>query len=84
MKENAKASPFAALSPQEQKEQWIWWQCQRPARQRQADLAAEETPAPASAASAPAPAPHHGQYRAVLRKMQEAGKHTLAYQTWPG
>ncbi len=29
MKEPAAVSPFAALSRQEQKEQWICWQCQR-------------------------------------------------------
>lgn len=29
MKEPANLSPFAALSPREQKEQWIWWQCQK-------------------------------------------------------
>lgn len=29
MKEPAVVSPFAALSHQEQKEQWICWQCQR-------------------------------------------------------
>lgn len=25
----AAGSPFQAKSSQEQKEQWIWWQCQR-------------------------------------------------------
>ena len=29
MREPASLSPFAALSPREQKEQWIWWQCQK-------------------------------------------------------
>lgn len=31
MKEPASASPFAALSSQEQKEKWICWQCQHAA-----------------------------------------------------
>lgn len=31
MKEPASASPFAALSSQEQKEKWICWQCQHTA-----------------------------------------------------
>lgn len=37
----AAGSPFQAKSSQEQKEQWIWWQCQRdtvpPTRHQQYD-----------------------------------------------
>ena len=36
----ATGSPFQAKSSQEQKEQWIWWQCQHPAGQRETDLTA--------------------------------------------
>ena len=83
MKESAHASPFAALSPQEQKEQWIWWQCQHPAAVQEKPLQLTETPA-RSVNTQPAPLPtHHGQYRAVLHRMQIAGQHANAYKAWP-
>lgn len=85
MKEAFTSSPFAALSPQEQKEQWIWWQCQHPTEQHALQI---EQPAPSEAASegtpSAAPTPHHGQYNAVLRRMREAGQHAGDYRSWPG
>ena len=36
MREPANLSPFAALSPREQKEQWIWWQCQKAEAEQEA------------------------------------------------
>lgn len=42
MKETASASPFAALSSQEQKEKWICWQCQHAAEYIPADEPAKE------------------------------------------
>ncbi len=42
MKEPAAVSPFAALSRQEQKEQWICWQCQRGPEQVEAKPTAED------------------------------------------
>lgn len=43
MKEPASASPFAALSSQEQKEKWICWQCQHAAEYIPTDEPAKET-----------------------------------------
>ncbi len=87
MRESARVSPFAALSPQEQKEQWIWWQCQHPAGLQETDLtAAPSLPRELreSTVQQPAPPARHGQYNAVLRRMREAGKHAADYQTWQG
>lgn len=85
MKEAFTSSPFAALSPQEQKEQWIWWQCQHPTEQHalQMEQPADETPQPVNPPP-PVPAPHHGQYIAVLQRMQAAGQRTGDYRSWPG
>lgn len=85
MREPARVSPFAALSPQEQKEQWIWWQCQHPAGVQEADVISAPTlptEIRGSLQQPPAPAPRHDQYNAVLRRMREAGKHAGDYQTW--
>ena len=87
MREPTKTSPFAALSPQEQKEQWIGWQCQHPAGQRETDLTAAPTlpkEIRTDPPQQPAPAPRHDQYNAVLRRMREAGKHAGDYQSWQG
>lgn len=87
MREPARVSPFAALSPQEQKEQWIWWQCQHPAGVQETDLTASPTlPRELQDAQAPSAAPpvRHDQYNAVLRRMREAGQHAGEYQTWQG
>lgn len=86
MREPAKTSPFAALTPQEQKEQWIWWQCQHPAGIQETDLtAAPSLPQEIrSSPQQPTPAPRHDQYNAVLRRMREAGKHAGDYQSWQG
>ena len=81
MKEH-QTSPFAALSPQEQKEQWIWWQCQHPAESHEAVIIQPESPE--KVRSAPLPQLHHGQYSAVLSRLRHAGKHTSDYHTWEG
>ena len=92
MKESAKVSPFAALSPREQKEQWIWWQCQHP----EAEAAMEDaldTPRPLPDAAplpeaaeaqrelppVPAPVIRHGQYDSIIRRMNQARQQTGAY-----
>lgn len=88
--------PFAALSPQEQKERWICWQCQRPAEPLPAEASLEDdAPAPPlpalklpglpteeEPAPPPAPAIRHGQYDAVIRRMQMAQRRTTAYTSW--
>ncbi len=85
MKDPAAVSPFAAKSSQEQKEQWIWWQCQRdallPVEERiekppevPSKPVAEEMPIQ------PVRAPiHHSQYDAVIRRMSTAQKQALHY-----
>ena len=92
MKESAKVSPFAALNPREQKEQWIWWQCQHP----EAEAVMEEpldAPRPLPEANplpeavevqrelSPVPAPviRHGQYDSVIRRMNQARQQTGDY-----
>ena len=92
MKESAKVSPFAALSPREQKEQWIWWQCRHP----EGETVMEEpldAPAPKPEARpmpepaevqrelqpVPAPVIRHGQYDSVIRRINQARRQTGDY-----
>ncbi|MGN0778182.1 MAG: hypothetical protein ACI4MJ_03460 [Aristaeellaceae bacterium] len=92
MKEAAKTSPFAAMNPREQKEQWIWWQCQHPAH-AQVMQDALDTPRPLLDTSAtprqeevqrelppvPAPVIRHGQYDSVIRRINQARQQASAY-----
>ena len=71
----AAGSPFQAKSSQEQKEQWIWWQCQR------------DTGAPVNALperdAPPMPVPvqptRHQQYDAIMQRMKVAQGRTGAF-----
>ena len=66
-------SPFAALDPREQKEQWICWQAAH-MQEDQHDALPElilprcEPPR----AVPPAPPVRHSQYDAVIRRMKQA------------
>lgn len=89
MKDPAAISPFALKSSQEQKEQWIWWQCQRDALLPVEDKAVESPVPPLKMPSEPeeerhaAPAmrapTYHSQYDAVIRRMKTATKQTGSY-----
>lgn len=55
MKSPATVSPFTARSSQEQKEQWIWWQCQQTAVMPvESHTALEDQTAPEESAAVPA------------------------------
>ena len=93
MKEPAVTSPFSAMNPREQKEQWICWQC---AHEANAPASAKQTVQNARSVSLPplhlpnaeeakptvctdkqtesrfCAKPHHGQYDAVIRRLQNA------------
>jgi len=93
LKEQERLSPFAAKSRQEQKEQWIWWQCRNDAVLPVADAAipeeAEEKniemnqPAEESGKEKGTPVMrpviHHGQYDAVVRRMKSATQQARHY-----
>lgn len=92
MKESAKVSPFAALNPREQKEQWIWWQCQHQegetVMEEPLDLPRplpEAKPLPEAVevqrelSPVPAPVIRHGQYDSVIRRMNQARQQTGDY-----
>lgn len=90
MKAPAAVSPFTAKSSQEQKEQWIWWQCQQPAampaettsidRAAPSPVPELQLPQQEKQENAPARQPtRHSQYDAVVRRMQEATRQTKAY-----
>lgn len=97
MKAPAAVSPFAAKSSQEQKEQWIWWQCQQPAAMPVA-AAIDQPPAPQvpelelprpEEKPEPEPQPQrqptrHSQYDAVVRRMQNATRQAKAYTSVKG
>lgn len=79
-------SPFAALTPQEQKEQWICWQAahQRALEpEKLPDLHLPETepkrPAPPVP---PMPLARHGQYDAIIRRMKQARQHAQCDHSW--
>ena len=59
----AAGSPFQAKSSQEQKEQWIWWQCQR-----------DTVPM-----SVPVQPTRHQQYDAIMQRMKVAQGRTGAF-----
>lgn len=77
----AAGSPFQAKSSQEQKEQWIWWQCQR-------DTVPPEEEAPPMNVlperdAPPMPVPvqptRHQQYDAIMQRMKVAQGRTGAF-----
>lgn len=95
MKTPATVSPFTAKSSQEQKEQWIWWQCQQPAgmpveanpidRQPTATVPELQLPQQEKAESQPQRQPtRHSQYDAVVRRMQNATRQAKAYTSVKG
>ena len=74
----AAGSPFQAKSSQEQKEQWIWWQCQRDTEEEAPPVnALPERDAP------PMPVPvqptRHQQYDAIMQRMKVAQGRTGAF-----
>ena len=93
MKESAKLSPFAALNPREQKEQWIWWQCQHPEGEKVMEEPLDEPKKPLpdvkplpeavevqrELSPVPAPVIRHGQYDSVIRRMNQARQQTGDY-----
>ena len=80
------------MNSREQKEQWIWWQCQHPEHVQvmEDDL---DTPKPMPDASyaqqnteiqrelppVPAPVIRHGQYDSVIRRINQARQQASAY-----
>ena len=93
MKAPAAVSPFTARSSQEQKEQWIWWQCQQTATtpvEEQTiagnrpgsvpELQLPQMPEEKPTESLPQRQPiRHSQYDAVIRRMQNATRQAKAY-----
>ena len=68
-------SPFAALDPREQKEQWICWQAAHTPREDDRSEPLPELTLPRCEqprAVPPAPPAHHSQYDAVIRRMKRA------------
>ena len=97
MKAPATVSPFTAKSRQEQKEQWIWWQCQQPAgmpvEETSIDKPVPELKLPQRQAEPPREkAPQtaqrqptrHSQYDAVVRRMQNATRQVKHYTSLKG
>lgn len=80
-------SPFAALTSQQQKEQWICWQSQKQtvetiesAKPTDVDVWSESVSDDVKPTASPQPTQtHHSQYNAVLARMQQAQKRTNAY-----
>lgn len=97
MKAPAAVSPFTAKTSQEQKDQWIWWQCQQiasvpveershsgqnaPVPELQLPKAKEETQPEGKPQRQPV---RHGQYDAVIRRMQSASQKARAYTSVTG
>ena len=88
MKDSDRLSPFAAKNSQEQKEQWIWWQCRKDAvlpvqpevpieeKANHETVNREET---LYARHAPQYSVHHGQYDAVIKRMKAATQQAKVY-----
>lgn len=92
MKTPAAVSPFAAKSSQEQKEQWIWWQCQQDATypeekaeisdQRSASVPGLKLPQVQEEKQTMRQAVQtvrHSQYDAVVRRMRNATSQVGSY-----
>lgn len=96
MKAPAAVSPFTAKSSQEQKEQWIWWQCQQPASMPvEARSIDKQVPSPVPELQLPQQEEkheiqpqrqhtRHSQYDAVVRRMQNATRQARAYTSVKG
>lgn len=97
MKAPATVSPFTAKNSQEQKEQWIWWQCQqiaavpveeKPIGGKQAQVPELQLPnareAKQTEASVQRQPTRHSQYDAVVRRMQKATQKARAYTSVKG
>lgn len=79
MREVGSGSPFQAKNSQAQKEQWIWWQCQR-----DAVTPVDAPPVNALPEREMQPMPsvqptRHQQYDAILRRMRVAQGKTGAF-----
>ena len=93
MKAPAAVSPFTARSSQEQKEQWIWWQCQQtastpldeqpltePRRNAVPELKLPQQQEEKPPQNSPQRQPiRHSQYDAVVRRMQNATRQVKNY-----
>lgn len=92
-------SPFTALNPQEQKEQWIWWQCQHGATYAPFDEVQidhdEPDPEPEKSSKPTEVQSRRGydeakptvsryRYNAVVARMQRAKKLAGAYTSTSG
>lgn len=97
MKAPAAVSPFTAKTSQEQKDQWIWWQCQqiaavpvgeRPIAGNAADVPELQLPTAKEEKQAEAPVQRqttrHSQYDAVVRRMQHATQKAMTYTSVKG
>lgn len=98
MRAPAAVSPFAAKTSQEQKEQWIWWQCQqdatmpeetrpipdeRPRSVPELKLPQQEEAKPTAVQHKRQPT-RHSQYDAVVRRMQNATRQVRGYTSVKG
>lgn len=97
MKAPAAVSPFTARSSQEQKEQWIWWQCQQTATapvegkpisgktdsvpELKLPQMQEEKPTEVLPRRQPT---RHSQYDAVVQRMQNATRKVRTYTSVKG
>lgn len=87
MEKPSAVSPFAALTSQQQKEQWICWQSQKqtvetiePAKPTNVDEWSELVSDDAKPTVSLQPTrTHHSQYNAVLARMKQAQKRANAY-----
>lgn len=97
MKAPVAVSPFTARSSQEQKEQWIWWQCQQMATEpvdsrpihgktdSVPELQLPNTQENKQTQSPPQRQPtRHSQYDAVVRRMENATRKVKAYTSVRG
>lgn len=88
MNELSARSPFAARSSQEQQEQWLCWQSQRPAQQPLAKPTGTD-PRSESVLNAAKPTnsrfypqPGKSQYAAVVQRMRRAAGQARGYASW--
>lgn len=85
MREAECTSPFQAKSSQAQKEQWIWWQCQRDAAtpveqpMRVNALPEREEPTQMMQSTIPVQPTRHQQYDAIMQRMKAAQGRTGAF-----
>lgn len=88
MNEPSARSPFAARSSQEQQEQWLCWQSQRPARQPLSKPTGTDSRSESVLdASKPTESRFHlqpgsSQYAAVVQRMRRAVSKAQGYASW--